>query len=355
MHITDSIKNNFYICDCCGAKLAPDEVAFEGKDIEGNDVHICIDCENYEQEPEMADVLEESSLKEEHYGVEQYFDCANYPNQLLQVENFIKMCEDEGHNAYLTVQSTNGNVWHTKFTLDEWKKFLKALHGLDEFGINSGVKTPKDGVAKVWAKEVNPRNSLGESIVFNKILSESDESIYNAHKEFEKDQLNKKEEDDNQENFTFDEGSVNLTTIYESVLKEGGWSHSSGYVPHDGNGMVGGKWESSSYEGEYEKDVVFNYEGKEYTVKMTLDAELDGGYDDSVNYSWADVDIDEDSIQIKEVYYWDEETKDYVDVESPDPKIIEAAKKEIINHADEYFENDWEQDEPDYPDYDPDD
>ncbi len=129
MHITDSIKNNFYICDCCGAKLAPDEVAFEGKDIEGNDVHICIDCENYEQEPEMADVLEESSLK-----------------------------------------------------------------------------------------EVNPKNSLGESIAFNKILSESDESMYNAHKEFEKDQLNKKEDEDNQENFTFDEGSVKLATVKESKI-----------------------------------------------------------------------------------------------------------------------------------------
>lgn len=154
---------------------------------------------------------------------------------------------------------------------------------------------------------------------------------------------------------SFFKESTDLIAIYDNVLKEGSWTHSGGYVPHDGNGMVGGKWESSSCEGEYEKDVVFKYEGKEYTVKMTLDAELDGGYDDSVNYSWADVDIDEDSIQIKDVCYWDEAIKDYVDVENPDPKIIEAAKKEIIDNANEYFEDDWEQDEPDYPDYDPDD
>ena len=47
-------------------------------------------------------------------------------------------------------------------------------------------------------------------------LTENDESIYAAHEEFKKDQEQKKEEDDNQENLTFDEGSVKLTTVKES-------------------------------------------------------------------------------------------------------------------------------------------
>lgn len=112
-----------------------------------------------------SDYFTESTnkLNEKHFGVEQYFDCANYPNQLLQVENFIKNCEDEGHLAILTVQSTEGRVWHTQFTSDSWKKFLNSLHGTDDFSRNSGVTNVKDGVAKVWAKEVDPKDSLGES------------------------------------------------------------------------------------------------------------------------------------------------------------------------------------------------
>lgn len=61
---------------------------------------------------------------------------------------------------------------------------------------------------------------LLESIFNGKaILNESDESIYNAHEEFKKDQEVKKEEDDNQENFKFDEGSVKLTTVKEGARK----------------------------------------------------------------------------------------------------------------------------------------
>ena len=73
---------------------------------------------------------------------------------------------------------------------------------------------------------------LLESIFNGKaILNESDESIYDAHAQYEKDVEQKKEEDDNQENFKFDEGSVKLTAVkenkkkywnnfFESVLKE---------------------------------------------------------------------------------------------------------------------------------------
>lgn len=62
-------------------------------------------------------------------------------------------------------------------------------------------------------KVFKPSKSLTENI--------NDEHIYKAHAEYEKDQLKKKEEEDNQENFTFDEGSVKLATVVkESKIKE---------------------------------------------------------------------------------------------------------------------------------------
>lgn len=61
MHIIESIKDNYLICDCCGDRIAPDEVALEKTDKEGRTIHICIDCENYDKDPETADILEESA------------------------------------------------------------------------------------------------------------------------------------------------------------------------------------------------------------------------------------------------------------------------------------------------------
>lgn len=52
-------------------------------------------------------------------------------------------------------------------------------------------------------------------------VKESDESISKAHEEFKKDQEAKKEEDDNQENFTFDEGSVKLATVVKESIMTG--------------------------------------------------------------------------------------------------------------------------------------
>lgn len=57
MHIIESIKDNYLICDCCGDRIAPDEVALEKTDKEGRTIHICIDCENYAT-PEMEDLSE---------------------------------------------------------------------------------------------------------------------------------------------------------------------------------------------------------------------------------------------------------------------------------------------------------
>lgn len=81
MHIIESIKDNYLICDCCGDRIAPDEVAVEKTDKEGRTIHICIDCETYNNEPEMTDTLEESIEDEfiadlETYGLEK--DCIDY-------------------------------------------------------------------------------------------------------------------------------------------------------------------------------------------------------------------------------------------------------------------------------------
>ena len=58
MHIIESIKDNYLICDCCGDRIAPDEVALEKTDKDGRTIHICIDCENYDKDPEMEDLSE---------------------------------------------------------------------------------------------------------------------------------------------------------------------------------------------------------------------------------------------------------------------------------------------------------
>lgn len=58
---------------------------------------------------------------------------------------------------------------------------------------------------------------LLESLFADRALLNESNSIYDAHAEYEKDVEQKKEEDDNQENFKFDEGSVKLTTVKESL------------------------------------------------------------------------------------------------------------------------------------------
>ena len=80
MHIIESIKDNYLICDCCGDRIAPDEVAYEKKDAEGRDIHICIDCENYnnpetdEEVPDVLDDLYESIIREAGRRLSSYSD-----------------------------------------------------------------------------------------------------------------------------------------------------------------------------------------------------------------------------------------------------------------------------------------
>lgn len=78
-----------------------------------------------------------------------------------------------------------------------------------------------------------------------------------------------------------------------------------------------------------------------------MNADLDQGYDDSVNYSWSDVNIDENSIQLKDMM---RELSDEQDVTYPElrNKLFNLAKEKLLANPDKYFENDFEIDESDY-------
>lgn len=102
-------------------------------------------------------------------------------------------------------------------SLDELQQLIK-VYGSEALGraIKEKSYRPKP-LARI---NENYDFRLLESIFNGKVLlNESDESIYDAHAEYEKDQLKKKEDEDNQKNFTFDEGSVKLTTVKENAKK----------------------------------------------------------------------------------------------------------------------------------------
>ena len=102
-------------------------------------------------------------------------------------------------------------------SLDELQQLIK-VYGSGALGrlIKESSYKPKP-LARI---NENYDFRLLESIFNGKVLlSESDESIYDAHDEYIKDVEQKKKEDDNQENFKFDEGSVKLTTVKENKKK----------------------------------------------------------------------------------------------------------------------------------------
>lgn len=132
-------------------------------------------------------------------------------------------------------------------------------------------------------------------------------------------------------------------------LKLQEWNHTSGYVPNDGNGMVGGSWASATNEGEYEKEIEVEIEGDYYLVNLIVDAELDCGYDNSVNYSWQDININEDTMALASAH------KEGENIEVSDPEfrkvLFEKAKSKLLNNKEEYFENDWDDDNESFYDY----
>ena len=148
--------------------------------------------------------------------------------------------------------------------------------------------------------------------------------------------------------------SINSKAIFDKILNEK-WEHWSGHEPRDG--MTGGSWEYYHNCGEYEKEVEVELDGTYYLVYLTMDAELSQGYDDSVGDPYHyDADVDEDSIQLKDIM---RELSDEQDVTDPElrNKLFELAKEKLLDDPGRYFENDFyeEPEPPDPPDYEPDD
>lgn len=116
------------------------------------------------------------------------------------------------------------------------------------------------------------------------------------------------------------------------------WNYRHGSVPNEGNGRVGGKWYSADKVIEFEKTVDVEFNGEDYSVVLTGTAELSCGEDESVDYGWQDVDVDEDSIQAIDVTKDGIEKANLGDIKDV---VIDLAKKQLIAEKDDYFAEDW--------------
>ena len=112
---------------------------------------------------------------------------------------------------------------------DEEKMRSRWQAAVDIYGSESPVAKAFEAQANAnhWHINIRPRSGdIDWSSLFESTIRENvkDESIYNTHAEYEKDQLKKKEEEDNQENFTFDEGSVKLATVVKESEERKYWN-----------------------------------------------------------------------------------------------------------------------------------
>ena len=107
---------------------------------------------------------------------------------------------------------------------DKEKMRSRWQAAVDVYGSESPVAKAFEAQVKDrgWYINIKPRSGdIDWSSLFESI---NDKSIYNAHEEYEKDQLKKKEEEDNQENFTFDEGSVKLARAIKESAERKHWN-----------------------------------------------------------------------------------------------------------------------------------
>lgn len=69
---------------------------------------------------------------------------------ILGVRDFVKQCEDNGHEALLTINCSDDSTYHTTFdSLEKWDDFQKA-------------KNEHASVTEVWAYEVDEHGAEGE-------------------------------------------------------------------------------------------------------------------------------------------------------------------------------------------------
>ena len=107
---------------------------------------------------------------------------------------------------------------------DKEKMRSRWQAAVDVYGSESPVAKAFEAQVKDrgWSINIRPRSGdIDWSSLFESI---NDKSIYDAHAEYEKDQLKKKEDEDNQENFTFDEGSVKLATVVKESAERKYWN-----------------------------------------------------------------------------------------------------------------------------------
>ena len=108
---------------------------------------------------------------------------------------------------------------------DKEKMRSRWQAAVDVYGSESPVAKAFEAQVKDrgWSINIRPRSGdIDWSSLFESI---NDKSIYDSHAEYEKDQLKKKEEEDNQENFTFDEGSVKLATVVKESAERKYWNN----------------------------------------------------------------------------------------------------------------------------------
>ena len=108
---------------------------------------------------------------------------------------------------------------------DKEKMRSRWQAAVDVYGSESPVAKAFEAQVKDrgWSINIRPRSGdIDWSSLFESI---NDKSIYDAHAEYKKDQLKKKEEEDNQENFTFDEGSVKLATVVKESAERKYWNN----------------------------------------------------------------------------------------------------------------------------------
>lgn len=108
---------------------------------------------------------------------------------------------------------------------DKEKMRSRWQAAVDVYGSESPVAKAFEAQVKDrgWSINIRPRSGdIDWSSLFESV---NDESIYKAHAEYEKDQLKKKEDEDNQENFTFDEGSVKLATVVKESAERKYWNN----------------------------------------------------------------------------------------------------------------------------------
>lgn len=125
---------------------------FLGKEEEVEEPEQSDPCDRYDFGPWTEAVRRNcKALTEAHFGTEQFFDCVNNPMSINDVASFCDMCSKNGHVAMLTINCSDGSAYHTQFFDGaDFRKFQFA-------------KNETSAITKVWAKECDPRDTLGEA------------------------------------------------------------------------------------------------------------------------------------------------------------------------------------------------